>query len=666
MGLSAVSQAGQLGSATLPLLVKQDFFVEATIPPELTQGDEVAVPVTVHTFGDKDQTVTVELAGDGLSPVGPAKAVLHLSPREAGGVRFSVRAEKAGEGVVRVMASSATRTDVEERKVSIIPNGLKVVRTLNGRFTGSTRAVAELPGTGIVGGNDLVLKLYGGPLSQIGEGLEGVFQMPHGCFEQTSSTTYPSVLALAFLRRTRAVSPEIEKKARGYILGGYQRLVSFEVPGGGFSLFGKEPASTTLTAYGLLELSEMSAVSPVDEVLLARARNWLYSKLSATGGWSKSDAQDGEDDGVLTAYVAWALARADSGSPDPRLAKVLDTMAKVPEPGAEDAYALALRANALLAGQRSDVARPILERLAAAAIHGDSGTHWTSAAAGVLYSHGASLEVEVTGLAAHALAVAGMYPDLCAGALDWIVAARNARGTWSTTQATVSAMRALLDAANPTPQEPQDIRVEADGALRQTFTLTVSDRDVHRLVSLRDLATTGRHAVELHSTGAADVSYQLVVTHYLPWQALPGPRGASRSDGSTVGAPLNLDVTFTPSSVPVPVGATVVCHVRLAWRGSEPARMPLVEVGVPAGFEVEEEDLDAVVRRREATVQWFTVEARKVTLYLPALRQGHPLDVDFHLRALRSAHVLAPSSAAYLYYEPEVRSETAPVRFEAY
>ena len=65
--------------------------------------------------------------------------------------------------------------------------------------------------------------------------------MPHGCFEQTSSITYPSVLALAFLTRTKAASPEIEKKALGYILQGYQRLVTFEAPGGGFSLFGNDP-----------------------------------------------------------------------------------------------------------------------------------------------------------------------------------------------------------------------------------------------------------------------------------------------------------------------------------------------------------------------------------------------------------------------------------------
>ena len=95
--------------------------------------------------------------------------------------------------------------------------------------------------------------------------------------EQTTSTTYPSVLALAFLRRSGAASPDLEEKAQGYIVQGYQRMVSFEVAGGGFSLFGKGAASTTLTAYGLLALADMASISTaVDAPLLARTREWLY------------------------------------------------------------------------------------------------------------------------------------------------------------------------------------------------------------------------------------------------------------------------------------------------------------------------------------------------------------------------------------------------------
>ena len=241
----------------------------------------------------------------------------------------------------------------------------------------------------------------------------------------------------------------------------------------------------------------MAAVSSVDAQLLARTRNWLYSKQRPAGGWAKPDAHDDRNDRLTTAYIAWALATASSGSPDPRLANVLGGIATSSDPEGDNSYALALRANALLAGKRADAAHPIVERLAAAALRDDRGVHWTSKEAGVLYSSGPSLDVEVTGLAAHALMLAGIGADLSAGALDWIVASRNSYGTWSTTQATIAAMRALLDAARPTPKEAQEIRIEADRGPPQRFTLTPADRDVHRLISLRELATTGVHSVEL-------------------------------------------------------------------------------------------------------------------------------------------------------------------------
>ena len=71
------------------------------------------------------------------------------------------------------------------------------------------------------------------------------------------------MLALAFLRRTKAVSPRVEAKAKEYLAQGYQRLVGFEVEGGGFSLFGKSPASTTLSAYGLMEFADLARVTEV-------------------------------------------------------------------------------------------------------------------------------------------------------------------------------------------------------------------------------------------------------------------------------------------------------------------------------------------------------------------------------------------------------------------
>src|SRR5258705_10046408 len=158
-------------------------------------------------------------------------------------------------------------------------------RVSTGRLQQPGPANRDLPAGAIDGSARLIVKIYPSTFSQLVEGLDGIFQRPYGCFERTSSTTYPNVLALDYLRKTNKTMPEVEAKARQYIHLGYQRLLSFEIAGGGFDWFGHPPANRTLTAYGLLEFADMACVHDVDPALIRRTRDWLIKQRNADGSW---------------------------------------------------------------------------------------------------------------------------------------------------------------------------------------------------------------------------------------------------------------------------------------------------------------------------------------------------------------------------------------------
>src|SRR5207248_1108895 len=80
----------------------------------------------------------------------------------------------------------------------------------------------RIPAEAISGTQALTVKIYPGLLSQVVEGLDNILRMPSGCFEQTSSTTYPNVLVLDYLKTTNHASPETQLKAEEYINLGYQ------------------------------------------------------------------------------------------------------------------------------------------------------------------------------------------------------------------------------------------------------------------------------------------------------------------------------------------------------------------------------------------------------------------------------------------------------------
>src|SRR5262249_37175032 len=149
-----------------------------------------------------------------------------------------------------VTARGAGVADALKKPIEVVPDGRRIEQVVNGTLQKPAAIDLTVPEGVIEGSARAILKLYPSSFSQLVEGLDGIFQRPYGCFEQTSSTTYPNVLALDYLRRTNKNAPEVEAKARQYIHLGYQRLLGFEVPGGGFDWFGRPPANRTLTAYG--------------------------------------------------------------------------------------------------------------------------------------------------------------------------------------------------------------------------------------------------------------------------------------------------------------------------------------------------------------------------------------------------------------------------------
>lgn len=646
VSLSAVSASGALGSLTLPLTVLQDFFVDVTAPATLTQGDEIALPVTVHNHLTTEQPVTLVLQADGFAVIGGAERRLVIEPRAARAASFRVRAERAGRQRLRVSASGESLSDAVERTVRVEPDGHPIVQTLNGRFEGRRVVEVALPDAAIEGGTEVQLKLYGSVLGQIAEGLGGVFRWPTGCFEQTSATTYPNVLVLDFMKRAGATNPALEDTALGYIAQGYQRLLRFGVPGGGFSYFGKPPASAVLTAYGLMEFHDMARVYPVDPQLIERTRDFLSKAQRPDGTWVGTT--DADDTLHTTAYVAWSLA--ETGDRGPHLTRALDRVASAAGVSG-DAYEIALAANALAAAGEEQRARALLEPLRKLARRDGRGAHWSSRRMSLMHSFGDSMNVETTALAALALSRLDADRELRAAALEWIGAARGEHGTWSSTAATVAAMRALLAGGPPPPGADQTVSVIANGQPAGEVSIPRNARDVHHLVGLTRHAASGDNTIELRARGAGALVYQLVATHHLPWSAVK-PADLR---------PLRLAVDYQPTRVRA--GETITCRARLAWARDTPGTMPLLELGVPPGFDVEAADLQALVTK--GAIQRYSLGSDKLTLYLDRIERGRQVELRYRLRARVPLRARAPASVAYLYYEPEARAYARPVALTA-
>ncbi|HEX5273148.1 MAG TPA: alpha-2-macroglobulin family protein [Gemmataceae bacterium] len=637
---SAITADGRLGAAESGIRVFQPFFVEPKLPAALTRGDEVSVPVVVYSYLDKPQTVELTLAaGDWFETTDGLVQKVELAPREVRSASYRLRVDKVGRHALQVTARGGGEvSDAIRREVEVVPDGRRVEETTNGTLGQPAELTLTVPDNAIEGSARAIVKVYPSGFSQLVEGLDGIFRMPYGCFEQTSSTTYPNVLALSYLRQTGRADPEVARKAEGHIQRGYQRLFGFEVPGGGFDWFGRPPANRTLTAYGLMEFQDMARVYSVDPALIERTRAWLLKQRDADGSWSPEGHGFAGDPG--------ASAFADL-TRRYLLSQKADAL--------DDPYVLALVANALNAlDPDGRDALPYLDRLEALKRPTDDGqlVHWDQPVGGrtAFYGAGRGGQVETTALATLALLHHNRAPETTRRALAWLVRQKEAAGTWPSTQATVLALKALLaGTGKPAGDGERRVVLTWDGEKREVV-IPADQAEVMKQIDLSAGLKPGTHKLTLSDASGAAPGFQVAFRYHVPDAA-----GSDKKEA--------LDVRLAFDRGEVRVGETVTAIATVTNAAKQAAPMVVIEVPVPAGFALEAAELDALLTG--GTIDKYQAEAQRVVIYLRGLDAGRSVALKYGLRATTPAKVSVPAARAYEYYDPDRQGKSAPARLTA-
>ncbi|MCE9582987.1 MAG: hypothetical protein K8T20_10875 [Planctomycetes bacterium] len=454
--------------------------------------------------------------------------------------------------------------------------------------------------------------------------------------------TYPNVLVMGYLRKTGQLTPEWQMKLDEALNAGYQRLLTYEVNGGGFDWFGQAPAKTILTAYGILEFTDMAKVRDVDPEVVKRAKNVLYSRQERDGSWTMDVPMHswntlGNARLPLTAYIVWALREA--GLKDPEVergaAYVASHAAEAGDPYVQSLVALALV-------RASDV-----QPLEKSAIRETALSHWGSAGDGLCGARGDTADIEATALAA--LACGRQQSPRAAEALAWLSKKRQPGGDWGSTQATILAIKALLEdgGAAKKPERPVHVKLrvngkEVVGAFREINGETF---DLYQQVEIP--AEKGDNIVELEADGAMSASYQVAGRYYLPWSLAPRPEAP----------PLSIEVAYDKQEIDLDgvLHATAV----LSYRGRE-TFMVIADLGVPPGFEP---DASAFERLKEkGTIDKYSLTGRQITLYFGKVSQGQSIRLEYDLRPRFPIIAQSPASGAYEYYAPDNSDVSRPSR----
>jgi len=649
----ASSLTGTLGSGTSAITVFQDFFVDIDLPVTLTQHDEVSIPIAIYNYLPGTQDVRLKLTEEDwfeLVDDIPEKTVT-LNSGQVDVVYFTLKVKTIGWHTLTLTAYGSEKSDAIARRIEVLPDGKQIELTWNGRLDGDIEQVVTIPREAIEDAGKILVKIYPGIFSQIVEGLDAILRMPSGCFEQTSSATYPNVLVLDYMKQIGQITPEIQMKAESFINTGYQRLLSYEVSGGGFEWFGRAPAHKILTAYGLMEFYDMAQVHNVDPAVITRTQQWLMSQQEPDGSWKPSKeyldvvASKFADDVMRnTAYIAWALLSSGArGEAVDRAVAYMDAHRSE----ITDNYTLALVANALVLHDPDGPSTIALLETLIRNKQEEDGNVWWEADSTSTNASGMSARIETSALVALAFMNAEQYHDTVSKILTYLIASKDAYGTWHSTQATILAMKALLlSMKNATGHTNAVVTIAVNGQMIEDFALTPENSDVMRLFDLKEQTRPGDNQVQIKFGGEGSALYQIVGRFYVPWQEKPVEKQA----------PMDIHITYDKTELVK--NDMITAHVVVKNNRPAQARMVIVDLGLPPGFEVQTGDLAEYVTK--GVISRFNLTGRQIIVYLDAVDQGKPVEFAYRLQAKFPVKAKTPKSTVYEYYNPDIKGEAPP------
>ncbi len=611
---------GLAGRAEATYTAENAMSVDVKIPPYLTAGDKALLPLVIknNTRDKLDCYITLGLPEK--IKAGKYPDNITLAAGQSQRVLVPVEAVAAMKGYIRFVVGCGVATETVSLPITAADKGFPVVQT----FSGNESRVHSFAVQDMVPGSmQAALKLFKEVEGQLLNGIESMLREPYGCFEQTSSTTYPNVFILQYLKESGKASPAIQQKAMDYIQRGYDRLTGFETAANGFEWFGKTPPHEALTAYGLLEFTDMQTFVKVDKAMLARTKAYLLSRRDgngyfklAAGGYDRFASVPNK---IAHVYIVYALAKSGIGS---EIKKEYETALKEVL-GSGDSYLTAMMALTAAYMRREEDFSRLLAILKELYTKKD-----LAAATSVVNSQDASLRVETKALFALAL-MREKQPELIliAKLISSILGEKSYYG-YGSTQATVLALDAIVQFSKLAgkPSEGNEIM-----CLLNTQTAEAG-------VIAPGFIKDGANSFEVkYSKVATGIPYSLEVAYsrFTP----------PTSEKAALSIRTNLSTRVAT------MGETVRLQIAVANTKNKLLPMAIAKLGIPAGLAAQPWQLKEIMEKNQ--VAYYEIFDNYLVLYWMGFAAGETKTINLDLKAEVPGTYRAKASNVYLYYTPE-------------
>lgn len=630
---------GMVGRAEKTFFTQLPFAMFTKVPNQVVFEDLVSVPLTLKNTTDKAVTghLTVkspkgfkELKVETGSHTIPANSTKTIY------LEYEVLNE-IGEDNIQIAFNSKGLKDAFNQNIKIGAKGFPVTMAFSGQ---------ELSGEYVVDINNSVngsvvasLTAFPNVVSDLMTGIESIIREPSGCFEQTSMSNYPNIMALNYMNETGFDDDALLASIDGKLDRGYKKLTSYETKEKGYEWFGSAPGHEALTAYGLMQFNDMKTVyNDVSNDMVGRTAKWLMSRKDGKGGFKKNpralDQFGRASEEVTNGYIVYALSEAGYQKDVEKEFELAYKAAKA----SNDGYQLAMMSNTLNNfndKREADIMKQLLKTQKA------DGSFKSDHS--ITRSGGKSLQIETTAIAVLAM-LKSDKKDMVAlnKAIEFLVANRNSYGGFGSTQGTVLALKALTEyaAASKKTEEAGTLQCFVDGKLVASKDYEAGAKGTIEFKGLEKYLKEGKHKIKVQYKGTKTaLPYTMAINYNTTL-----PKSSEQC---------NVDVAASLNTKSCKVGETVRLTTEVKNKQDKGMPMTMAVVGIPSGLSAQPWQLKEL--QEKGKIGFYEITDNYVVFYFRDMAPNAAHTINLDLKAEVPGQFEAPASSGYLYYTNEYK-----------
>ncbi|WP_160140195.1 TonB-dependent receptor plug domain-containing protein [Chryseobacterium sp. c4a] len=618
-----ISASGLIGRDETTYAAQSLIFMDAKIPQYLTRTDEMLIPVVIKNNSKEIRKMTMDVVVPNHVKLISSDSLITLNPLEAGRLFVKIQTDEVVDSNIQFIIRSG-----DFRETMILPFKVEEKGFLH-QFSvidNKTREIQVTIPEYINGSLYSSYYVFENAAMKMFEDIEKLKKEPHGCFEQLSSTIYPNIFILDYLKLSKKIDSSTESLVVRNLKKGFQKMMSYKNKDGGVGYFNSTESDVSLSAFALLEFTDLKKHIVVDPKLIQGLSSFIFSKKSGNGLFevrkyyeSKTEVYS-EYYWARNMYVLYALSQLGFTNEIEDSYQIMLKRALLKK----DSYQLALLANASAnLGKHKDYDNLML------ALNKQFDDQKFKTETTFTGSGGNSAKAEMLSLYMMALQKdESLNQQTIAQVADQLMDCNGNYG-FGSTQATGLSLQALSQFFIKNEKLYKTDRPA----------IKVNNASVLSGISIASAYKTGSNKINISYPSEKGLLYKLEYQYY----TLQAPASAD--------IPLIMNTALKSENAKV--GETNRMTVTIKNKINNQLPMTVAKIGIPAGLTLQNALLKDLIDKKQ--ISYYEIFDNYLVLYWEHFGAEETKTINLDLKVEFAGSYTGKSSSVYLYYMPKAK-----------